>query len=338
MKTIKWGMIGCGQVCEVKSAPAFQRAKNSMIAAVMRRNAAKAEDFARRHGIARWYGDAAQLMRDPQVDAIYIASPPATHRRYVLMAAEIGKPVMVEKPMALHPSECMEMNAACAEAGVPLFVNYFRRALPRFIEIKRRLDEGEIGQLRCVNVSFSVPSRHESPGADGWRLRPETGGSPFMDTACHHFDLLDYLLGPISAVQSDASRQGDASNAADLITATFRFASGVQGVGLWCYSAGIDTDVIEIVGSQGVLAFPVFDLEAPILIESEAAAEQITVVPELFVHQPMIQSVVDQLNGGEACASTGLSACRTARLMQDIVGEFRLVGAATREKTRGARA
>jgi predicted dehydrogenase len=309
-----------------------------MIAAVMRRDAAKAEDFAARHGVPHWYDDAALLMRDPRVDAIYIASPPATHRRYVLMAADIGKPVMVEKPMALHPSECMEMNAACAEAGVPLFVNYFRRALPRFIEIKRRLSEGEIGQLRGVNVSFSVPSQNQSPGAAGWRLEPELGGSPFMDTACHHFDLLDYLLGPIDLVQADVAQQAHCSNAEDLVTASFRFASGVQGAGLWCYSAGIDTDVVEIIGSRGVIAFPVFDLEAPILIESEEAAEQISVAPEIFVHQPMVQSVVDELNGGEACASTGLSACRTARVMDEIVCEFRAAGNAACEKAGGSRA
>ena len=132
MKTIRWGIIGCGDVTEVKSGPALQKADHSALVAVMRRNGQLAEDFARRHGVPQWYDDAAALIHDPAVDAVYIATPPSSHKEYTLMSAAAGKPVYVEKPMARNTAECQAMIAACHKANVPLFVAYYRRALARF--------------------------------------------------------------------------------------------------------------------------------------------------------------------------------------------------------------
>src|SRR5882757_10269989 len=105
-RLIRWGIIGCGDVTEVKSGPALQRATGSALVAVMRRDRAKAEDYARRHGVARAYDDAAALIADPDVDAVYVATPPSSHAAYTLAAARAGKPVYVEKPMALSHAEC----------------------------------------------------------------------------------------------------------------------------------------------------------------------------------------------------------------------------------------
>ena len=149
MRTIRWGMIGCGDVTEVKSGPGFQKASHSTLVAVMRRNGRLAKDYAERHEVARWYDDAAKLIQDPEVDAIYVATPPSSHKQYTLMRAEAGKPVYVEKPMALNFGECKEMITSCQTAGVPLFVAYYRRALPRFLEIKELVDSGAIGDVRC---------------------------------------------------------------------------------------------------------------------------------------------------------------------------------------------
>src|SRR6185436_2348451 len=97
MDTIRWGAIGCGDVCEVKSGPGFQKAAGSQLVAVMRRDRDKAADFARRHGVPRFYADAEALIADPEVNAIYVATPPSTHMLYTKMAAAAGKPVYVEK-------------------------------------------------------------------------------------------------------------------------------------------------------------------------------------------------------------------------------------------------
>lgn len=131
MERVRWGIIGCGDVTEVKSGPAFQKAERSELVAVMRRNGALAADYAKRHGVPKWYDDAEQLIHDPDVDAVYIATPPHAHKDYTLKVAAAGKPVYVEKPMALNAQECREMVEACRSAGVPLFVAYYRRAQPQ---------------------------------------------------------------------------------------------------------------------------------------------------------------------------------------------------------------
>src|SRR5450432_1142641 len=120
MNLVRWGMIGCGDVTEKKSGPAFAKVPGSSLVAVMRRNGPAAADYARRHGVPRWYDDAAKLIHDPEVDAVYIATPPDTHASYTEAVAQARKPVYVEKPMARTLAECEAMNAACEKAGVPL--------------------------------------------------------------------------------------------------------------------------------------------------------------------------------------------------------------------------
>src|SRR3954469_15798046 len=157
--TVRWGIIGCGDVTEKKSGPGFQKATNSALVAVMRRDAAKAADYAKRHGVPRWYLDGAQLIADPEVDAVYVATPPASHEQYAVMAARAGKPVYVEKPMGRTHAECVRMIEAARSAGTPLFVAYYRRCLPSFLRVKQLIDDGAIGDVRLVNVSLYLPPR-----------------------------------------------------------------------------------------------------------------------------------------------------------------------------------
>ena len=165
----------------------------------MRRNADLAEDYARRHDVPRWYADADRLIADPEVDAVYVATPPASHKQYVLAAAEAGKPVYVEKPMALDAKECDEMIAACRQAGVPLFVAYYRRAMPKFLTVRDLLLGGEIGNVRFVRVLLQrVPVPAEAdPATRTWRYVPHvSGGGHLLDMGSHMLDLLDFLPGP----------------------------------------------------------------------------------------------------------------------------------------------
>lgn len=321
-KTIRWGIIGCGAVCEVKSGPGFRKATDSALVAVMRRDRGAAADFAYRHGVANFYDDASKLLANTLVDAVYIATPPSSHLRYTLMAAAAGKAVYVEKPMAMNAEECRAMIDACTAARVPLFVAFYRRALPRFVEIKQRLDSGAIGKVLCATISLSMPP---APATDSWRSDPlENGGGRFFDLACHQLDLLDFLFGPVVSTHAHA-------RSAELITASFAFASGVQASGAWCFDAGIVTDTIEIVGTQGVLAFSMFDCTPPVLLETVDAVEDIQVMPEAHVQQPLIQTIVDELNGDGKCPSTGHSALRTARVMDEILRELRVVSSSVVE-------
>jgi len=260
-KTIRWGIIGCGDVTEVKSGPAFQKADHSELVAVMRRNGDLARDYAERHGVPRWYDQAEDLIRDPCVDAIYIATPPAFHKPYALQAAAAGKPVYVEKPMALNGPECDDMIEACQVAHVPLFVAYYRRALPRFLKIKELLDSGAIGEVRLVTTLYLRPalSGAQRDPQLNWRIDPKlAGGGLLLDVGSHTLDILDFLLGPVRSVQGQASSLGHLYPAEDTVTGLFTYESGVHGVASWCFAAATAEDRIEISGSQGKLSFATF--------------------------------------------------------------------------------
>ena len=326
MRTIRWGMIGCGDVTEVKSGPGFQKAEHSSLVAVMRRNGALAKDYAQRHHVPKWYDDATALIHDPEVDAVYIATPPAFHKEYTLACAGVGKPMYVEKPMAMNWQECQDMLAAGRSGGIPLFVAYYRRALPRFLKVKELIDSGAIGEVRFVSVALRQKPAPAvlDPDTLPWRVVPEiAGGGLFVDMACHTLDFLDYVLGPIRSVQGVASNQAGYYAAEDIVSGTFVFESGVHGSGTWCFTSFQDWDMSEIVGSKGTVAFSSFNTE-PITLTTSAGVTQFPIENPPHVQQPLIQLVVDELNGRGHCPSTGESAARTTWVMDQILQEYRL--------------
>ena len=322
MRTIGWGMIGCGDVTEVKSGPGFQNALQSRLVAVMRRNGALAEDYARRHGVSKWYDTADALIADPEVEAIYIATPPYAHKSYTLMAAQAGKPVYVEKPMAMHFAECQEMLEACRTADVPLLVAYYRRALDRFLKVKDIVERGLIGQPRAVTVALYRPHVLPPAGAPDWRVNPAVaGGGRFVDLACHTLDLLDYILGPIRAAHGLATNQEKLYPAEDIVAAAFEFESGVEGTGLWWFAGPIPVDRTDILGTLGRVSFASFE-EAPVLLQIGGETTEFTIPHPPHVQQPLIQTVVDHLNGAGKCPSTGETAARTTRVMDQILASY----------------
>ncbi|MHB1065677.1 MAG: Gfo/Idh/MocA family protein [Georgenia sp.] len=326
---VRWGIVGVGDVTERKSGPGFQRAEHSELVAVMRRDGAKAADYARRHGVPRWYDDADALIADPEVDAVYIATPPDSHRDYAVRVAAAGKPVYVEKPMARTAAEGEEMVEAARAAGVPLFVAYYRRAMPRFATVKKLLDDGAIGSVRAVSVRLQSPARTWEPNHLPWRLEPEiSGGGLFVDLGTHTLDLLDHLLGPIGAISGAAANLGGHHRAEDAVAATFVFTSGVPGVGLWSFDAAERRDEVEIVGTAGTLRFSSFGQEPLVLRMPDGEHEIDAPYPEV-VQQALIQNVVDTLTGRAEPLSTGESALRTARIVDTVLAGYRAEHAIT---------
>jgi predicted dehydrogenase len=321
MNTVRWGIIGCGEVTEVKSGPGFQKALGSQLVAVMRRNGALAADYAQRHGVPRWYDDADKLIGDPEVDAIYIATPPSTHKDYVLRCAAAGKPVLVEKPMAISHAECVDMEAACKAAGVPLFVAYYRRALPRYLKIKELVDSGAIGTVRMVSTRFQRPPlERDSDPSQFWRIDPVlAGGGHFIDMAGHAIDFLDYVLGPISEVTGFKANQAGLYAAEDIVSGCFRFASGVQGTGQWCYTVAEQLDLTEIIGTRGSVRFTIFD-DSPIELFADGKTESFAIANPPHVHQPYIQTVVDSLLGKGTSPSDGITGARASWVMDRLLG------------------
>lgn len=323
MRTIRWGILGCGDVCERKSGPALYKARHSALTAVMRRDGAKAADFAARHGVPRWYDDAQALVSDPEVDAVYVATPPGSHLELARLAAGAGKPCYVEKPMARTHAECLEMVEVFRAAKLPLHVAYYRRALPRFRKVKEWLDEGAIGSVRGVSILLAKPAPADGPDGAPWRVRPElSGGGLFLDLASHTLDLLDFLLGPIAEARGMAANQGRRHAVEDAVAATFSFRSGALGTGMWSFASEAGEDRVEIVGERGVIRFSTFAEEPVRLITPKGAREALIAHPE-HIQQPLIQSVVDALNGMGSCPSTGESAARTSKVMDDVLAGFR---------------
>ena len=321
MKDIRWGIIGCGNVTEVKSGPGFQKASGSSLVAVMRRTGELAEDYAKRHHVPKWYDNAEALIHDPDVDAVYIATPPSTHKAYTLLSAQAGKPVYVEKPMALNFGECQEMIQACQAAQVPLFVAYYRRALERFLKIKELIEAQAIGEVRFVSLCLYQPLSPNELQTETlpWRVRPEiAGGGLFVDLAAHMLDFLDYVLGPIRDVQGFAANQAHRYPAEDIVTGTFVFESGIQGVGAWCFTGFDRWDQTEIVGSKGKITYSTFD-DQPVILTTTQGREEFFYEYPPHIQQPLIQAVVDDLHGRGSCPSTGESAARTSWVMDQML-------------------
>jgi predicted dehydrogenase len=327
METVNWGIIGCGAVTELKSGPAFQKITSSKLVAVMRRDAEKAKDYAQRHKISKWYNDAQKLIDNPEVNAVYVATPPSTHAKYAIMAMNSGKPVYVEKPMALNYKECLEMIRVSEETGQKLFVAYYRRALPGFLKVKELMDAGKIGKVRYVNVRLNKPfaAGDLNPEKLQWRVDPSiAGGGYFFDLASHTLDYLDYLFGPIVKTNAIVENQGKKYSAEDIVLANFKFGSGVLGTGSWCFTAdpAAEEDTLEFIGEKGKIVYSTFD-PIPIRLLTHDKEEVLTYTNTENIQFNLIQSIVEELTGtGTVCPSSGISAARTSKVLDKIVQEY----------------
>ena len=321
VETVRWGIIGCGDVTEIKSGPGFQKAEGSALVAVMRRDLEKAKDYAHRHGVARAYGRADDLIHDGEVDAVYIATPPSSHRELALRVAAAGKPCLVEKPMAMNHGECLEMGDAFRSRTLPLWVAYYRRALRRFLIVRERLGEGAIGRLTSVHVQITAPLVTGNDRAN-WRVDPAMSGAGiFFDLASHCFDLLDFLVGPITHVSGRSINTAGAYAAEDVTAAAFEFGSGVLGTGVWNFNAAEKTDTITFIGSEGELTTPVFS-DTGIIVRHGGVKRIEDVRNPPHVHQPLIQTIVDELRGRGKCPSTGESGARTSWVLDQCVANY----------------
>ena len=328
--TLRWGIIGCGDVCEVKSGPALYKARGSRLSVVMRRDAERAADFARRHGVPRFTTDADSVIGDPEVDIVYVATPPGAHAEYARRVARAGKPCYVEKPMARSAAECRDMRAAFEAAGQPLFVAYYRRSLPRFVKLKELLDSGVLGELLAVSHVYQGRARRAAAGevqSAGWREDvTEAGGGLFVDLASHVVDLFDHLLGPLLDVQGQAARRSDPASQRrgrpeDTVVASFRSASGVLGTLRYQFHTSGTADRLELVGTRGHVALSVCGQE-PLELCIGEERQPIAVEQPEHVHQPLVQSVVDELACNGRCPSTGQSAERASQVIDAILSGY----------------
>jgi predicted dehydrogenase len=324
---LQWGFIGCGEVTERKSGPAFSEVEGSSVVAVMSRHEKNARSYAERHGIPKWYTDAQELIDDPDVNAIYIATPPSSHATYAIMAMKAGKPVYVEKPLAATYEDCARVNRVSEETGMPCFVAYYRRYLPYFQKVKDIVDNGIIGKTINVQVRFATPAREQDYGKEGklpWRLQPDiAGGGYFYDLAPHQLDLLQHIFGVITEAHGIRANRGGLYGAEDSVCASFEFEGGLPGSGSWCFVAheSAREDRIDIIGDQGSVSFSVFDYQ-PIKLHTCEGTETITVPNPPYVQYPIIKNVCEHLQGLAICECTSVSATPVNWVLDRILGKF----------------
>ncbi len=321
MKEIKWGIIGCGDVTEIKSGPAFNKVPNSSLVAVMRRDAEKARDYALRHNVPRWYDSAEKLINDPEVNAIYIATPPLQHEEYTLLSLAAGKPVYVEKPMTLNTESALRMENAAANFNVKLCVAHYRREQPMFLKVKQLLLDKVIGDIRFVQLQMLQSRAHNLIANTGnnWRLDPSvSGGGLFHDLAPHQLDLLIYYFGEVRSSSGISINQLNEYPADDLVSGQILFENGIVFNGMWCFTVSENDkkDVFEITGSAGKISFPVFGNR--ITLKKDGHEEEIIFEPLQHVQQPMIEKVTAYfLDKGDNPCSAG-QAISSMKLMDSF--------------------
>jgi predicted dehydrogenase len=263
----------------------------------MRRDGAKAEDYAHRHGVKKWYDTASDLITDPDVNAIYVATPPSSHEEYTLAALNAGKPVYVEKPMALNAPSAARMVEAANRANQKLVAAHYRRAQPLFKRIKEIIDNKTIGDILFASIEI-YKKRFAKEDLDNpqkaWRVNPAlSGGGLFHDLAPHQLDIMYHFFGEPAKASGLASRQGGLYTADDLVMGTINFKSGPLFTGTWAFNVDAfqEKDQCLVMGSNGSIRFSFFD-HSPIILKIGDMTEQIPFDQLPHVQQPMIEKVV----------------------------------------------
>ena len=307
---LRWGIVGCGDVVEKKSGPSIRDAGASRIVAIMRRDIDKARAFAEQYDVELCTDDPAAVIAHPHVDIVYVATPPAAHKAHVLAAAAAGKHVLVEKPMGLSADEDREMIAACREAGVELFVAYYRRFQPHVLRMKELLETGAIGEPVSAQVDFAQPST----GRDwGWRTQPAiSGGGLFVDLVSHRIDLLVHLLGkPTAAHGLSATNDGRVESAAALAV---KFQGGAVASITGDFASPRRIDRLVLTGTQGIITTDDLDRQS-FELQRDGQIERLAFERFAAPHLGLIRHIQNVLAGNDVNRTSGEQAMHTDMIL-----------------------
>lgn len=294
-RSIHWGIIGCGDVAEVKSGPAFQLEANSSLISVMRRNGAKAKDFAERHQVPHWTDTAQDILENKDIDAVYIATPPSSHLSYTLAALAAGKHVYLEKPMAMDTVEAQQICDAVSQSSAKLTVAHYRRKLPAFLKVKELLENKAIGSITHADIQILQPRNADivAKSEENWRLNPDiSGGGYFYDLAPHQIDLLYSYFGPIKKACGFSQSSHNNPLVEDTVNGIIHFENGIQFRGLWNFNASVlnQKEVCTIYGTQGSLEFSFFG--DAVQLKTKNGGEVFSFTNPKHIQQPMIAATV----------------------------------------------
>ena len=326
-RTIHWGMIGCGDVTEVKNGPGLYLADYSELKGVFNRTGAKAEDWVRRHGRGRVYRTASELLSDPEIDIVYVATTPDCHKQFAIECAAAGKHCYLEKPIALSYEEALEIKEAFDSSGTQIFVAHYRRGMTRYKEIKKQLESGAVGKVRGVQILRTQMQTEEEKLPEEkkpWRVRSNiSGGSHFFEGDIHMLDLIDFLVGPAENFKLEASNETGYYKGEDVVALSMITDMGVMVSGLWCYAAYKELDRVLIFGDEGSLSFCYGKNEEPYRLENGDGVKEYSTFVHPNVGTEQIQDIVDTLRGCGSCSSTLEAAMRSLRITDAAVKQMR---------------
>lgn len=325
MRKISWGIIGCGEVTEQKSGPAFNKVPDSRLSGVMRRNEEALQEYVSRHAVPFFTTDANELINHPDINSIYIATPPSSHLNYIKKSIQAGKNLYVEKPLCITVSEAVEIKDLLMSSGTKLSVAHYRREHSYFKTIKNIIDEGRIGtpiwaSLKYYRKPFTTDDLKLS--RNRWRVDPAiSGGGLFYDLAPHQIDLMLYLFGEPTEYSGKSFHTQKIYPAADTTIGYIRFESGLIFQGSWNFNLekADHTDQVEIYGTEGVLKFPVFGKQ---VVELTVGDEQeaLRFAPPEHVQQPLIEKVVGYFLSKNENPSDIDNALKVMRVMESFSG------------------
>jgi predicted dehydrogenase len=320
-----WGMVGCGNVTEKKSGPPLYKTPRSRVKGVYARRAEQSSDYARRHGIPCVYPTVEALLADSEINAVYVSTPPDTHKHYALLALDAGKIPYIEKPMAMNYDECAEILSAGKAANLPVYVAYYRRALSKYLKIKQLIDSGRLGKIRTVRLThFMKPEAADLDRSKlPWRLTPKvSSGGKFIDMAVHVLDIVQFFCGDITVAEGSASNIGGLYEAEDTVWSLMRCENGALVHGTWCYAAGFDEEEMLILGDLGYIRTSGLFL-TPVHVVSGGGEERFDFPEPEHVAGPFVETLVEEMTGGKKSNADAVCAANNVRVVDTILADYR---------------
>ena len=321
-KIIRWGFLGCGKVVRTKSGDAFRNVPNSTIEVIRRRNLDAAKESAEYFGAPYWCDRIEELLAS-EIDAVYIATPPGLHYEQAMACLNAGKAVYLEKPFARNYTEAKQLTEAFEEAGVPLYIGHYRRALPRFLKIREMLKSNIIGDV--TDIDFYLNRIFSQKEADNsWLYNPVlSGGGKYYDIAPHTVDIIQFLFGDITEVQGSARNLGVGCPLENVVEMTFVTEKGVNGKARFCCVADEKSDRMHVTGTKGTMEFSVHG-KTDVIVKDENGTilEQFDLPDPKAVEESMVQSVVEDLLGISKCESKAKDVLVTYKIIDEVLNEF----------------
>ncbi|MBB6480644.1 Gfo/Idh/MocA family protein [Spirochaeta isovalerica] len=322
---VNWGMIGCGQVTEVKSGPGLYKSENSNLVGVYNVDYDLTLDYIKRHGVEKAYKTVEELLTDPEVDIIYVATPPKFHYQYALDILNAGKIPYIEKPVALNYKQALEIKMLSEKLNIPVYVAFYRRGVEKFLKMKELLDQKILGDIRYLYVTQIMPVEESEldPAHLPWRVIPSiSGGGKFLDMAVHVLDVLIMFFGEIEDMQGIVTNQGGYYEADDTVIATFKFRNGIVGSGTWCYVADKNINEVQIVGEKGRITYDGLSAKR-FTLELDGKSETFEFPEPEHASMPYQQAVVNELIGKAKSEANFEQAINTVKITDMILDGYR---------------